>query len=64
MTEKKVKFEDIVNKLKENPEMNIYKLVNDLECSISLLYTRITENGFKGIRDLKKTILNGEMEMI
>ncbi|WP_321421020.1 hypothetical protein [uncultured Methanobacterium sp.] len=57
----KVKFEDIVNELKEAPEMNIYKLIHNLKCSKSLLYSRITENGFNGLKDLKISILKGEI---
>lgn len=61
MSFNKVKFEDIVNKLKEDPEMNIYQLLFNLQCSKALLYSRLTENGFKGLKDLKISILKGEI---
>jgi hypothetical protein len=57
----KVKFEDIVNEIKEDAEINIYQLLFNLKCSKALIYSRITENGFKGLKDLKISILKGEI---
>ncbi len=58
----KLSFEDIVKELSNNPEMNIYELIQRLKCSQTLLYSRITENGYRGLKDLKISILKGEIK--
>lgn len=57
----KMKFEDIVYELRTNPKMNIYQLKAKLKCSQGLIYSRITEKGFNGLKDLKIAILKGEI---
>lgn len=63
MKRNELKFEDIVNELSKSPELNIYELIQRLKCSQTLLYSRITENGFKGLKDLKICILKGEIKV-
>lgn len=62
MKRNELKFDDIVNELSKCPELNIYELIQRLKCSQTLLYSRITESGFKGLKDLKICILKGEIK--
>lgn len=64
MKRNELKFKDIVNELNQSPELNIYELIQRLKCSQTLLYSRITENGFKGLKDLKISILKGEIKVV
>lgn len=56
-----VTFEDIVNKIKENPKININKLAFSLGCSEVTIYRRLLSNNYDGVTDLKRDIKNGNI---
>lgn len=53
-----VTFEQIVNTLKKNINLNIYELGFQLSCSDGVIYRRIieSETGIRGISGLKRAI--------
>lgn len=61
VNESPITFEDIVNELKRDINMNIFKICAVLSCSENLIYRRITRAGFDGIRDLKEAIRNSKL---
>ena len=56
-----IEFKDIVDALKQDIGLNIYKLSYKLGCSDGVIYRRIVENEYNGLTDLKEGIRNGDL---
>ncbi|KAF5057141.1 hypothetical protein DSECCO2_359910 [anaerobic digester metagenome] len=61
MRNEKINFNDIVELLKEDVNLNIYELTFKLGCSDGLIYRRIVAEGFKGLIPLKNAIREGRL---
>lgn len=61
MKRNSVTFEDIVIKLKEDVNKNIFELCYDLNCSDGVIYRRLVSNGFRGLTPLKNAIKSNNL---
>lgn len=61
MRKSKITFENIVETLKEDIGQNIFELTYKLQCSNTLIYSRLIEKGFKGLSQLKDAIEEGKL---